>query len=58
MIFLSPSPEVGSSKKTTGGFPMSAKQSDSFRFCPPDKAPSIRQDNMKQHRNIQQIVAK
>lgn len=38
---------------------MSAKQSDSFRFCPPDKAPSIRhQDNMKQHRNIQQIVAK
>lgn len=42
MIFLSPSPEVGSSKKTTGGFPMSAKQSDSFRFCPPDKAPSIR----------------
>ena len=41
-IFLSPSPEVGSSKKTTGGFPMSAKQSDSFRFCPPDKAPSIR----------------
>mmetsp|Transcript_36554 Transcript_36554/g.78867 ORF Transcript_36554/g.78867 Transcript_36554/m.78867 type:complete len:107 (-) Transcript_36554:472-792(-) len=33
-------PEVGSSKKTTGGLPISARQSESFLFWPPDRAPA------------------
>mmetsp|Transcript_27002 Transcript_27002/g.89627 ORF Transcript_27002/g.89627 Transcript_27002/m.89627 type:complete len:238 (-) Transcript_27002:1832-2545(-) len=33
-------PEVGSSKKQTGGRPKSAKHKDNFRFCPPDKPPA------------------
>ena len=34
-------PLVGSSRKTTLGFPMKEMASDSFRFCPPDSCPVL-----------------
>lgn len=33
---------MGSSRKTTGGRPISARHKDSFRFWPPERAPAMK----------------